>query len=230
MLAVLILVWLILSLIPTRVLVIVAGLSQYALSFRSRFFPKKPSNDDSLKVPIALESEEKDNGSPVVSWILNAIRGLPTSEDLRRTYFWESLRMGGKETEIVAAKKRKARMKNLWRVDWYSTVRMLSHDPVTEIPMWATVFAVFQGHRILWWRSVGDFDNGIAPLGRLFLSGHAGLSNPSPLELREINKEELPLVVCIFGGGERITILAQSDEAKFEVETVVERSLSEKFD
>jgi hypothetical protein len=32
--------------------------------------------------------------SPVGIWIKNAIRGLPTDEDLRKAYFWESRRVG----------------------------------------------------------------------------------------------------------------------------------------
>lgn len=161
---------------------------------------------------------------------MNAIRGVPTSEDLRRTYFWESRRVGGRETEQLATEKRRSRMQRLWRVSWYSQVRILGHDEITEIPAWRTVFSVVQGHRLLWWRSVGDFDNGMAPVGKLFLSGHAGLSNPSPLELREITTEELPHVVCIFGGGERVTILTPSDEGKMELESAIQNSVTRKVD
>jgi hypothetical protein len=89
---------------------------------------------------------------------------------------------------------------------------------------------MIQGRRLLWWRSVGDFDSGVSPLGRLFLAGHAGLSSPSPLELREISPEEVERVVCVFGSGSRVTILAESIEAKAELDKVVEAAVSSKID
>lgn len=65
---------------------------------------------------------------PVSQWILNALRGLPTSEDLRKTYFWESRRLGAREMEAHAAKKRKSRMERLWRVQWHGTIEILTHN------------------------------------------------------------------------------------------------------
>lgn len=173
--------------------------------------------------------EEVGEESPIATWITNALRGLPTSEDLRRTYFWESRRLGAKETESIAAAKRKARMEKLWRVQWYRSVRMLTENTNKELE-WRTVFAMIQGHRVLWWRSVGDFDNGVPPLGRLFLAGHTGLASPSPLELRKISRDEVERVVCVFGSGERTTVLTESLEAKEELENAVEDALSSKQD
>jgi hypothetical protein len=89
---------------------------------------------------------------------------------------------------------------------------------------------MIQGHRLLWWRSAGDFDSGLSPLGRLFLAGHAGLSSPSPLELREISPEDVQRVVCVFGSGSRVTILTQSIEAKDDLEKVVEAVVTSKID
>ena len=78
------------------------------------------------------DSNEIGEDSPVATWITNALRGVPTSEDLRRTYFWESRRLGASETESIAAAKRKARMERLWRVQWYRSVRMLTHIKTLE--------------------------------------------------------------------------------------------------
>lgn len=178
---------------------------------------------------VDKSTDDETEQSPVVTWISNALRGLPTSEDLRRAYFWESRRLGVKETESLAAAKRKARMQRLWKVQWYRTVRMLTHNKNQE-PEWRTVFAMIQGHRILWWRSVSEFDNGVAPLGKLFLAGHAGLSSPSPLELREISSDDVERVVSVFGSGARTTILSETLEEKEELEKAVEAALSDKQD
>ena len=121
-------------------------------------------------------------------------------------------------------------MQRLWRVQWYCTVQMLVQYAHAQRLEWRTVFAMVQGHRLLWWRSVGDFDDGLAPQGRLFLAGHAGLATPSPLELREISPDDVERVVCVFGSGARATILTQSVVAKEELELVVESAVSAKAD
>ena len=180
--------------------------------------------------PLQPEQDAED-GSPVATWIMNALRGLPTSEDLRRTYFWDSRREVAKATELLAAEKRKSRMQRLWRVQWYCTVRMLAkNDSVDNKLAWQTVFCVIQGHRMVWWRTVADFDQGNASIGRLFLAGHAGLTNPSPLELREMASTSQGRVVCIFGSGARVTILTPSEESKAELKKVVQEATSDKQD
>ena len=144
-------------------------------------------------------------------WILNALRSLPTSEDLRKTYFWESRRRGYQESEKYASEKRESRLKQLWKAKWYANVRIWHHSASGGDYHWMPAFAVIQGHHFLWWQSVQDFDNGEAPIGRLFLSGHAGVTGPSPMEMRRLSKEELSLSLSIFGRGfdgqERITLL-----------------------
>jgi hypothetical protein len=191
---------------------------------RSGRSAKQPKTSDVAATKPHVES-------PIVTWVVNAIRGLPTSEDLRKIYFWESRRKGAEESESLSVAKRKARMKRLWRVQWYGTTRMLLlNNKKSDSSEWRTVFVLVQGHRLLWWRSIHDFDNGIAALGRLLLAGHAGLSSPSPLELREMNTEEMDRVVCIFGSGSRVTLLTSTVETKVELESVIEAALLDKQD
>lgn len=182
-----------------------------------------------MKSSSVTASAREPSESPLLVWIMNYIRGLPTSEDLRKTYFWESRRVGARETESLSAAKRKSRMQRLWRVQWYGTAQMLITHKVGS-PEWRSVFAIVQGHRLLWWRSMHDFDSGVSPLDRLLLSGHAGFSSPSPLELREINPNDIDRVICIFGSGSRVTMLLSSIEGRVEIEHVIEAALSTKTD
>ena len=70
-----------------------------------------------------------------------------------------------------------------------------------------------------------DFDNGELPVGRIFLSGHAGLTGPSPIEMKELTSEELPRIVGIFGRGlhgqERVTILTPDSVAQEQFQDTV---------
>ncbi len=161
----------------------------------------------------------------IATWFLNAIRGLPTDEDLRRAYFWESKRVGERESEILSSRKRQSRLQRLWNAPWYAPVQLMERVDETKKIHWETVFAIVQSRRFLWWRSPKDFDSGEEPIGRIFLSGHAGLARLSPLELREIGQDELPLVVTIFGRGlqaqQRASLLMPSIAVKDSLEEAV---------
>jgi hypothetical protein len=169
-----------------------------------------------------------------MTWIMNAIRGLPTDEDLRKTYFWESRRRGALEKNIHAEEKRKSRLRRLWRAQWYSSAQILRPNEEGQDLHWEIVFCMIQGHRFLWWRSPEDFDNGEAPLGRIFLAGHAGLATPSPLDMRSIRKDELLRTVCIFGRGEdkqeRVTILTPTVDVKNTLEDAIVSATTSKAD
>jgi hypothetical protein len=90
---------------------------------------------------------------------------------------------------------------------------------------WEEAFAIVQGRRFLWWRSVQDFDSGEAPAGRIFLAGHAGLAGLSPLDLRQLDNKEKPSVVSIFGRGldgqQKLTLLTGSVQLKEDLEKSV---------
>ena len=55
----------------------------------------------------------------------------------------------------------------------------------------------FQGHRIVWWHSELDLDEGKAPTDQLLLFGHAGVTDASPLDIREIGDNSR--LICVFG-------------------------------
>ncbi|CAB9499353.1 C1 [Seminavis robusta] len=226
--------WLILSLVPTRVVVLVAGLAQFGITAKTRlekiFVTEDADINDDASEASGLDDEDAD--APVVLWLKNAFLGLPTDEELRKAYFWEGRRIGAKTRERYSSEKRLARLQRLWRAQWHATLKIRVDTSTkkktkkgTADPTWDTIFAVVQGRRFLWWKTVTDFDNGATPSGRIFLAGHAGLSGLSPLEMREINPKDVPLVVGIFGRGlkeqQRITLLLPSEELKDSLENAI---------
>ncbi|CAM9661559.1 unnamed protein product, partial [Phaeothamnion confervicola] len=64
-----------------------------------------------------------------------------------------------------------------------------------------------QGRRLAWWSSQAELENGHAAERQLLLHGHAGVTSPSPLELREVAGAGAavevgagtPHLVCVFG-------------------------------
>ena len=226
--------------IPTRYIVLCAGLVQYSINFMRRFGSFFGSGRENAKKDrlssssfgIADANKEISSNS-IASWILNAVRGLPTQEDLRKTYFWESRRKGYIESNKYATEKRRSRLRQLWQAQWHSVIKLRVNSD-GKIAQWERVFAIIQGHRFLWWRNVLDFDNGELPTGRIFLSGHAGLTGPSPLEMRELLPEELPLTVTIFGRGisgqERLMLLAPDVTTKDNIENEILLASTKKVD
>eukprot|EP00429_Kryptoperidinium_foliaceum_P034029 CAMPEP_0176170430 /NCGR_PEP_ID=MMETSP0120_2-20121206/87253_1 /TAXON_ID=160619 /ORGANISM="Kryptoperidinium foliaceum, Strain CCMP 1326" /LENGTH=135 /DNA_ID=CAMNT_0017508239 /DNA_START=258 /DNA_END=662 /DNA_ORIENTATION=- len=131
------------------------------------------------------------------------INSLPTNEDLRRAYFWETRRLGARENEKFASEKRVARLERLWKARWHASVEVRSNDEKEQAQShWKSVFAVLEGRRFIFWASVAAFDSGELATGFLVLAGHAGITTISPIEAREIPEESmLERAVTIFGKG-----------------------------
>lgn len=161
-------------------------------------------------------------------WLTNGLRSLPTIEDLRRAYFWEARRLGAKENEKYAAERREVRLQHLWKARWYSTVEILvDREKVSAgdcAAQWTRSFAVVEGRRFVFWESLLAFDNG--ELGTsLSLSGHSGITNPSPVEIREIPEGAVSRAVTIFGKGptgqQRMTMILPDTSSKAALEKVM---------
>ena len=137
---------------------------------------------------------------------------------------------------IKAIAKRQNRLEKLWKAKWHGALQLKENKPEqTTSPFssrnwtWETAFGLLEGHRFIWWRSEKDFDTGEAPLGQIFFAGHSGLAGLSPLDLRELSKEEIPFVVSIFGRGlqteqrgqQKIILLAPTSDVKETLENAV---------
>jgi hypothetical protein len=192
--------WIILLLIPTRWIIFVAGNSQFIKNFMTVYYPHLSSSSE-LKKDKDKDTKQYD---PYMTRIVNFFQGIPTDEDLRRYYFWEAVKVGEQEREILATKKRTARLTKLWKAEWFGHIELKSKNHLASGDdrrqwEWRPIFAIVQGHRFIWWLSEKDFDEGENPSGQIFFAGHSGLAGLSPLELRELEQKEIPLVVNLFG-------------------------------
>ena len=233
--------WLILAIIPTRAILLIGGLAQYAATFYSAFgkrFRTKKSVARPAPVSRRSSSAEANADAGVATRITNFLAGLPTDEDLRRAYFWEARREGEKAREELALKKRMLRLNRLWRAQWFGTVELKEMTSSKEADRqwdWEPVFALVHGHRFIWWRSEKHFDDGEPPLGQIFFAGHSGLGGLSPMEMRELSREEALLIVTMFGRGfdeqQKISLLCPNSKAKEALEdAVIGASMGSKVD
>lgn len=131
-----------------------------------------------------------------------------------------------------AVAKRQTRLEKLWKAKWHGPLELKEKNadrppasPTARNWSWEPAFGLIEGHRFIWWRSERHFDTGEAPLGQIYFAGHSGLAGLSPLDLRELTKEEIPFVVSIFGRGtqgqQKVTLLASSSSLKDSLENAV---------
>jgi len=90
---------------------------------------------------------------------------------------------------------------------------------------------VIQGHRIVWWSSIKEFDESEAPESYVLLAGHAGLASLSPLDLRDYGQQEIDRIVTVFGRGpneqHKVSFLAADASEKSAIEDAVILALSD---
>lgn len=231
-------IWLFFCFVPTRWIVLVLGLvcllcvlqlvaySKFShVRFQAQYIVTLLSINGFLDGPV----DQDEKPSPIGSWLLNAFRGIPTGEDLRKTYFWDVKQSSASKIEEFKSNKRAKRLKSLWKAHWYAPIRMLDNKLA-----WVPAFAILQGHQFIWWQSIDTFDQGASRIGSLFMAGHAGLATPSPSDLRAVAKTDVDRVVCLFGRGskqqERLTLLAPTVELKKKLEEAITTALSVKRD
>ena len=111
-----------------------------------------------VKEVIDKAPTETDDYDPYLTRIVNFFSGIPTNEDLRRYYFWETINVGEREREVLAKKKRVARLTKLWKAQWFGRLEIKALDSLMSSNSkrhwdWRYIFAIIQGHRFIWWKS-----------------------------------------------------------------------------
>ena len=212
--------WFILWLIPGRIIILVGGLYVFIDNFIQKFWKKENV--------INMKNFENNEPAPIPIVCNNFLQSIPNDEDLRRIYFWESLRVGEKERKKYARTKRVSRLRVLWSAHWFGEMKIKVNRESTNAKktyFWDPIFAVVHGHRIVWWNNEKSFDDGKAPIGNIVFAGHSGLAGFSPLELRQFDKKEIEFMVNIFGRGdtdqEKISLLLPDKESKSLIENAV---------
>jgi hypothetical protein len=224
-LAVLVILWSILAVVPLRLVVFSIGIIPYIVCFKGRFgkyilaAKERPQSSPSTSVG-------RKDASPVTIWLSNFVRGLPLDEDLHKTYFWETRRAVTGKLQVEADERRSSRLRKLWRAQWCEVVEVLKSPDSSLKARVESAFVVIQGRRVMWWRSTNEFDSGEQPIGRILLHGHAGLATPTPVELKAIGEEDrISRAVSLFGKGadtqERITMILSCQPSKDAFEDAV---------
>jgi hypothetical protein len=226
--------WLTVYHIPFRLLVFSLGSVPYLLALNAKRI-KMTRRGKKKKRPTSEQDSLDTRPTLGATWILNFLRGIPVDEDLKQTYFWDVRRKATKLIQEEADQRRSSRLQKLWHAQWYENVEMLKRENGTASSpaSFESCFAVLIGRRFMIWKSPEVFDTGEKPIAKVFLQGHAGLSTPSPIELKAIGSQARR-AVSIFGRGAqdqyRITILTSGSQSKKALECAVDAALNTKYD
>ena len=189
--------WIVASLVPSRWLILTVGMSEFLYAF----MPQSKQSTMSIRLNNLLES-------------------IPNDADLRDVYAEDRKHhMRHWETE-----RKKALSQLLLRAveecHWQGVVRTKR-----ERGDWEEVFLVVQSQRMVWFAREDDVTEGVPSEGQLLFCGHAGTTQASPVELREVGDEDI--LFSVFGRDplgkpSRKTIVCLSKTDRDRLQSVIE--------
>ncbi len=154
---------------------------------------------------------------PIVTRFFNLLEAVPNDDDLDKTYsekrsqFMKNLEEEKKETV------KWGRLNMIYACVWSGHVRIKGLSALAGGSTWDKRYMVLQGRRMVWWTNDEDMEVH-APTGHLLLYGHAGITQPSPVDMREVGGDGKLLAVFgmdVNGRPQRRTIICQDDDSKY---------------
>eukprot|EP00903_Cladosiphon_okamuranus_P005945 g5874.t1 len=210
------LVWVVLLVVPGRYIVLTLGLLEFSKAWLGA---KEPGAEE----VVMDRSASTRPPLPLATKLKNLLMSLPVDSELAACYAWEAREYSKKAKASLKLREQRARLKLLGAGrQWEGAlgVRDRVGDP------WESRYVVLLGHRLAWWGSAKDLDDGRNARGQLLLQGHAGITHLSPVEAREVSDPRK--VVCVFGRSpdglpHKVTFISGSLAAKEALESLLAR-------
>jgi len=213
-------VWILTVFVPGRYLILAVGMSEFlyeffpqpeVLPFKSRVYNLLSSipNDDDL---TAIYADER------ASLMLTHDQKLKHQRQIYKlnmvqACLWQGFVGIGREAKAAHTKKRQSHDSKQAKV-----------SGISNSNRWDERFLVVQGYRLVWWASEDDVDAGKGPIDEVLLHGHAGITQPSPVDIKELGDDQRLIAVFgrdAFGLPLKRTILCQNPTACQQLKEVV---------
>ena len=124
------------------------------------------------------------------------MEALPNDDDIQQAYSREQKTYLKQKEDELKLKMRSAKLNLIFTSLWLGSVQIKAIGIGNGV-IWSEGYAVLQETRFVWWLKEEDIDEGKSPQGQLLLFGHARVTQPSPVDVREIGDEGR--LVTIFG-------------------------------
>lgn len=177
--------WLLTIFISGRILILLWGLYQFFYIF--------------LPIP---------DGNEYVIRFQNIVNSLPNDDDLEQIYAKERKVFFEAHEKQRKKEFRESLLSSTLPIVWCGNlqIKMNSGNMMMQSSSqgyrganeWSTAYLIIQGKRILWWKSESEAEEGKQPpQGQIILTGFAGITQVSPLDLRQVSIFYCEIVIVI---------------------------------
>ncbi|CAM9903085.1 unnamed protein product, partial [Pylaiella littoralis] len=181
------LLWLILLAVPGRYIVLALGLLEFSKAWVGG------GGGAGHESVVSNEAPPPPPGLAIK--LRNLLDSLPVDSELAACYAWEAREHSKKERDGLKLREQRAKLRLLGAGrQWEGPMRVRGK---AGGPWESSRYVVVLGHRLAWWGSSKELDDGRKARGQLLLQGHAGVTHLSPVEAREVSDPRK--VVCVFG-------------------------------
>ncbi len=160
--------WFVTIVIPGRILVFLWGLYQFFYIF--------------LPIP---------DGNEYVIRFQNIVNSLPNDDDLEQIYSNERKIYFNQQEKQQKREFREYLLKSTLPIIWSGNLQIKTSSGINmnqNYREWSFVHLVIQGKRVLWWKSESDAEDGKVAQGQVILTGLAGITQVSPLDMRMVSR------------------------------------------
>jgi hypothetical protein len=186
--------WLLTLVIPNRYIILVIGIYQ----FMAKWLPSV--SEDGVTLPFYVKMH-------------NFLQSIPNDDDIENDiYYWERKDYYNKTSTSKRLNIKSARLNLTLPCYWDEAVEikvsgvMSTHKGLlgdgkshSVNITWQSVYMILQGRRLVWWANESDIDDCRQHEGQLLLYGHAGLTQASPVDMREIGPHKSSRTIAVFG-------------------------------
>lgn len=198
------------AIVPGRYIILAVGLYE----FLYKFIPEPEGNSNSIRYA-------------------NLLHSIPNDDDLESVYHRErqlvKLAQRKQRSQLIRQKKLGLVFPKLWQ----GRVKMklsgfIVHNDVSK---WEDVYLILQGQRLVWWLNAQELDDNKSCHGQLLLYGHAGITQASPVDIREVGDSHR--LISLFGRDaeglqEKCTILCRDSIVCGQLAAAVEDIIAKK--
>jgi hypothetical protein len=170
----LILTWIATVIIPGRYLVLGIGLYEFLYCF----FPQPDE-------------------FPIVTRFFNLLEAVPNDDELEKVFADENAAYLSALEEDKRNLMSWGRLNLIHACHWSGCVQIKGLTVLGGGTTWDEAYLVIQGRRLVWWTREEDMSVS-APIGHILLYGHAGTTQPSPVDIRDMGGDD-SRILAIFG-------------------------------
>ena len=116
----------------------------------------------------------------------NLLQSIANDDDLERVYASERRALLRSHQAAWKTIERNCKLNLPLKLHWCGAVSIRDGSHASSGD-WTEVFMLLQARRVVWWRSVEELEAGRRAAGQLLLCGHCGITQASPMDMRQVS-------------------------------------------